>query len=221
MYGNEEPGWLFRSICPKQRESRKLYNSMNSIQRLKAVQNVPTEWHFRTRSILFCKLVFSYICCPDVEKIIIGSSKLWLFWSFLWYWARKHIHSSSCFRRFRYSANFFKAILAMYMTVKCVFCGNSCSSTCCQSCHVASRTEKFSHLLGRFETASHSMSYHNDILALVDSSWQVGEKNHMNEYSSDHLVSQFGRTTSFCTGTIIRWCSSSVGSGCTIISEEG
>ena len=109
----------------------------------------------------------------------------------------------------------------MNITVKCVFCGNSCSSTCCQSCNVASRIEKFSRLLGRFGAASKSMCYHDDILALVESSWQVGEKGYIDEYSSGHLESQSGRTTSFYTGAIIRWSSSSRGSCCTIIFEEG
>lgn len=109
----------------------------------------------------------------------------------------------------------------MNTTVKCVFCGKSSSSAYCQSCGVASRIEKFSHLLGRFEAASHSIRYHDDIVALVESSRQVGEKNYIQEYFSVHLDSQFGHATSFYTGASIRWCSSSVGSHRTIIFEEG
>ena len=61
----------------------------------------------------------------------------------------------------------------MNMTIKCAFCGTSSSSTCCQSCSVASRVEKFSRLLSRFGVASNSIHYHEDIVALVERSWQV------------------------------------------------
>ena len=129
--------------------------------------------------------------------------------------------SNFCIRCSRYSANFSKAILAMNMIVKCVFCGDSCSRTCCQSCSVTSRIDKFSRLLGRFEAASHSNRYHDEIVALVERSRQVREKNYIDEFFFAYLESQPGRTTSFYTGAIIRWGSSSRGSCCSIIFEEG
>lgn len=107
------------------------------------------------------------------------------------------------------------------MTVKCVFCGKSSSSAYCQSCGVASRIEKFSHLLGRFEAASHSIRYHDAIVALAESSRQVGEKSYIDEYFSVYLESQFGHATSFYTGASIRWCSSSIRFHGAIILEEG
>ena len=108
----------------------------------------------------------------------------------------------------------------MNMTVKCVFCGKSSSSAYCQSCGVASRIEKFSHLLGRFEAASHSIRYHDDIVALAESSRQVGEKSYIDEYFSVYLEPQFRHAASFHTGASIRWCSSSIRSPRTIIFEE-
>ena len=81
----------------------------------------------------------------------------------------------------------------MNTTMKCVLCGSSSADTSCQSCNVASRIEKFSRLLGRFGTASNSICYHDEIVALVGSSWQVGEKDHIGESCSGHLDSQFGR----------------------------
>ena len=57
--------------------------------------------------------------------------------------------------------------------VTCTFCGALSSSTCCQLCSVASRIEKFSRLLSRFEAVSYSVRYHDEIVALVQGSWQV------------------------------------------------
>ena len=61
----------------------------------------------------------------------------------------------------------------MNMMVTCAFCGALCSSTFCQLCSVASRIEKFTRLLSRFEAASYSVRYHNEIVALVQGCWQV------------------------------------------------
>ena len=91
----------------------------------------------------------------------------------------------------------------MYATMKCVFCGSASSNTNCQSCNVASRIEKFSCLLDRFGTASNSICYHDEIVALVGSSWQVREKDHIGESRSGHPGSQFGRATPLCAGAII------------------
>ena len=125
----------------------------------------------------------------------------------------------------RYSANVSQAIfnMNMNMTVKCAFCGASSSSTCCQSCSAASRVEKFSRLLSRFGAASDSISYYDDIIALDRKQLAGNEENHIHNYFADYfyLVFCIGGIASFCTGSVIRRNSSSIGSRRPDIFEKG
>lgn len=89
----------------------------------------------------------------------------------------------------------------MNMMVTCAFCGASSASTCCQLCGVASRVEKFLRLLNRFERASNSIRYHEDIVALVERSGQVMKKTKAlrNIPMVLSIVFGIGGIASFCT----------------------
>ena len=107
----------------------------------------------------------------------------------------------------------------MNTTVKCVFCDSSCSSMCCQSCNAVSRMEKFSRLLRRFKVASNSICYHDEFVALVENSRQVGEHTiwlNTNPYLGLEYVS----TAPFRAATIIQCRSSSFGPCRAIIPGE-
>lgn len=84
----------------------------------------------------------------------------------------------------------------MNINVQCAFCGASCSSTCCQSCSMVSRVEKFSRLLNRFGALSNSIRYHEGIAALVERSWPVMKNNTLRNSSMFFFIQSLALVTS-------------------------